>query len=264
LFSQQPTDPYAAAVLRGLPVSIILNCGIELWRNLEIDDDELLEIAIRDVSLQIQRQKEVEEGRWPPADDPQGCVQNTYSQDEVSEGDSIASAGRGDRLQHRFNPRVDPTILLLEIRKLTLNLDRFKFRIEKTEKRTIFDPTFEGQGTLSIKNISIRIRVECAKERLKASTSGPHTSVPVLHLRELEVGLDSVSLQVKDTGSDWLFNKVVDTFQDSITGIVRQNLRDQLMEQVNAFLGNGEQSATVQIVCPRLQRPHMLPIHAFS
>lgn len=40
--SQPPSDLYAASVLQGLPVSSVLNCGIELWRNLEIDDDELL------------------------------------------------------------------------------------------------------------------------------------------------------------------------------------------------------------------------------
>ena len=39
---QTPSDRYVASVLGGLPVSAVLNCGIELWRNLEIDDDELM------------------------------------------------------------------------------------------------------------------------------------------------------------------------------------------------------------------------------
>jgi hypothetical protein len=138
----------------------------------------------------------------------------------------------------RFNPRVDPTVLLLEIKKLSLNLERFRFRIEKNERRTIFDPVFEGQGTLSIKNIWIRIRVECAKERVKMGRAGSHSSTPILQVRELAVGLDSVKLQVKDTGSDWLFNKVVETFQEGITSIVRQNLQDQLLEQVNTMINN--------------------------
>ena len=53
-----PTDKYVATVLQGLPVSSTLNCAIELWRNLEIDDDELLEVAIRDVSYQIELHEE--------------------------------------------------------------------------------------------------------------------------------------------------------------------------------------------------------------
>lgn len=39
---QPPADRYVASILKGLPVSTVLNCGIELWRNLEIDDDELM------------------------------------------------------------------------------------------------------------------------------------------------------------------------------------------------------------------------------
>ena len=48
--------------LKGLPVSEVLKCGIELWQNLEIDDDELMQLAIRDVTYQIQLQKDLEDG----------------------------------------------------------------------------------------------------------------------------------------------------------------------------------------------------------
>ena len=48
--TQPPSDRYIASVLGGIPVTQVLNCTIELWRNLEIDDDELLEIVIREVS----------------------------------------------------------------------------------------------------------------------------------------------------------------------------------------------------------------------
>jgi len=40
--SQAPSDPYVAAALDGLPITSVLDCGIDLWRNLEIDDDELM------------------------------------------------------------------------------------------------------------------------------------------------------------------------------------------------------------------------------
>jgi hypothetical protein len=39
---QQPSDPYVSSVLHGLPITSVLNCAIDLWRNVEIDDDELL------------------------------------------------------------------------------------------------------------------------------------------------------------------------------------------------------------------------------
>ena len=43
---QHPTDPYMNSVLHGLPVTSIVNCAIELWRNLELSDDELLEVSL--------------------------------------------------------------------------------------------------------------------------------------------------------------------------------------------------------------------------
>jgi hypothetical protein len=124
---------------------------------------------------------------------------------------------------------------------LTLQLDKFLFRIEKNEKRTVLDPVFEGKGTLTIKNVSIRLRVECAKERAQRSSSGTNMDasfVPVLLLRELTISVENVWLKVKDTGfgSDWLLNKAVDAFADDITKVVEDNLRDQVQEQARKAL----------------------------
>lgn len=117
---QPPSDRYVASALHGLPVSAVLNCGIELWRNLEIDDDELLEIAIRDVSFQIRLQKEREEamseGRAvydfeePFAELSHGRTESSLDQ-KVKEGLSSSF----DNIRRRFNPRVDPTVLFLEM-----------------------------------------------------------------------------------------------------------------------------------------------------
>jgi hypothetical protein len=237
-------------VLQGLPVSAVLNCGIELWRNLEIDDDELLgafhnhilkdvnvvfqahpllscchlsEIAIRDVSYQIQLQKETEE-----ASDNVGAATSAEAQSsstirrlpQVPSGGSSSShmAGSFDSsVRHRFNPRIDPTVLFLEMKNLKLHLDNFFFRIEKKENRTVFDPVFEGHGMVSLQNVSIRLRIDCAKQRTRKRSGGAETSAPILLLRELDVVLENVRLKVKDTGfgSDWLLNRAVHVFADS-------------------------------------------------
>ncbi len=39
--------------LKGIPLSQVLGTAVQLWHDLEIDDDELIEIAVRDVSYQI-------------------------------------------------------------------------------------------------------------------------------------------------------------------------------------------------------------------
>jgi hypothetical protein len=231
-----PTDRYVATVLQGLPVSSVLNCAIELWRNLEIDDDELLEIAIRDVSYQIQLQEEREvageekgsEEDYSISGFPASPLQETLSHN-VSQG--------SDSVRHRFNPRVDPTVLYLEIKNLTFHLDNFKFRIEKHEdRRTVFDPVFEGSGSLLVRNVSIKVRVDCLKECSKVR--GRDFSVPVLQLRELDVNLERVSLKVQDTGADWLLNKVVKGFEDNITQIMAVNLSDQVRDQIDLALEN--------------------------
>jgi hypothetical protein len=214
-------------VLHGIPITKVLNCAIELWRNIEIDDDELLEIAIRDISYQIQLQMQREDGGAAASKKAiiNSNLAKTYSTEDfgISHSDSFASSQQqlstslkststeSDR--HRFNPRVDPTVLFLEIKRLTLNLDNFFFRIEKSKGKTIFDPVFEGRGMVSLKNVSIRLRVECAKERVikKASGMDVDISSPILQLRDLEVKLEKLLMTVRDTGfgSDWILNKAV-------------------------------------------------------
>lgn len=186
---QPPSDRYVASVLQGLPVSSVLNCAIELWRNLEIDDDELLEIAIRDVSFQIKLQQQREESGVTAAvtdvEDSAGCspmmpvspappLANTLQSTPASS--LVNSSSSLDSVRGRFNPRVDPTVLFLEMKNLTLNLDHFVFRIEKDLRRTVFDPVFEGRGMVALQNVSIRLRVECAKERVKRTGAGAEVS----------------------------------------------------------------------------------------
>lgn len=236
-----------ASVLQGLPVTGVLNCAIELWRSLEIDDDELLEIAVRDVSYQIQLHKEIEEGSSPSLQDVENGRDSSrqeipgvpVSHSGSSLGSRLRDSPLPDANRRRFNPRVDPTVLFLEMTNLTLQLDKFLFRIEKDEKRTIFDPVFEGCGMLSIQNISIKLRVECAKERSKKTAFGhPDVSTPILQLRELDVGLEQVKLKVKDTVSDWAINKVVNSFSDNITQVLEENLKEQILEQTRIGIEN--------------------------
>jgi hypothetical protein len=223
---QQPADRHVATVLRGLPISSVLNCGIELWRNLEIDDDELLEIAIRDVSFQIKLQKERE-----------GLQVDPFAHTLTPRLDSPpAQVKASDTSRRRFNPRVDPTVLFLEMRKLTLNLERFYFRIEKEERRTIFDPVFDGHGNICVQNVSILLRVECKKGRVLKL--GTYVTVPVLQLQDLNIKLEKVRFTVKDTGADWLLNGVVKQFQERLTEIVEANLKEQVHLHIQAALEN--------------------------
>jgi hypothetical protein len=223
-------DPNVATALRGMPISSVLSSAIELWRNLELDDDELLEIAIRDVSYQIQLEKEREEGFEPPFIMAPVECQGSWS-DGISLASSFGSTGSSSKLKqtrtsesvrHRFNPRIDPTVLYLEIKNLNLNLRNFQFRIEKNEKKTLFDPVFEGKGMVSLENISVRLRVECAKERLLVPAPNVDASTPILLLQELDVILDKLRMKVKDTGfgSDWILNRAVDVFEENITKVV--------------------------------------------
>lgn len=229
---QAPTDPYVASVLRGLPITSVLSCAIDLWRNLEIDDDELLEIAIRDVSYQIQLHKELEE-KAIEANPDQNLEALDLNNPAPGMRSSISGSASFDDTTKRFNPRLDPTVLLLEMKNLTLHLERFRFRIEKA-KRTIFDPVFEGCGTVSIQNLNILLRVECARERI--GKVGSSSVAPVLLLRELEVEIGTVRLKVEDTGADWLLNKAVKGFSENITEVVESNLKEQLQEQIQKAL----------------------------
>lgn len=123
---------------------------------------------------------------------------------------------------------------------LCLNLENFLFRIEKDERKTIFDPVLEGKGKLSIQNISLKLRVECAKERTQRGGLGADQASPVLQLRELDVSLERVTLQVRETGygSDWLLNRAVSAFSNEITQIVEENLREQIMQQTKNAIDN--------------------------
>ena len=193
------------------------------------------EIAIRDVSYQIQLHKELEEKGL----EVNGDIRTS---DELSRGrsspsnvaNSLSSLGSHEATQNRFNPRVDPTVLLLDMKNLTLHLERFRFRIEKAERRTIFDPIFEGSGTVSVQNLCILLRVECARERI--GNSGSDTVVPVLIQQELEVEIGNVRLKVEDTGADWLLNKAVKGFSDNITKLVKSNLKEQIQMQTKTVL----------------------------
>jgi len=243
---QTPTDRYAASVLHGLPVSQVLNCAIELWRNLEIDDDELLEIAIQDISyhIQLHDQREKKPNRTQAVQDSPATVDMLASASFGSHaGHQLAASSSSESERHRFNPRVDPTVLFLEIKNLNLNLENFQFRIEKGARKTIFDPIFEGRGKLSLRNVTIRLRVECAKERVKTSTNpglGVDISTPILQLRDLEVKLEKLQMTVKDTGfgSDWILNKAVEVFEEKLTEVVEGNLKEQIQEQVQNAIEN--------------------------
>ena len=215
-----------------------------MWRNLEIDDDELLEIAIQDISyhIELHDKQEKNSNRIVSLQDSQPMIDlipSTSFGSQASEPLTTSSISHEKR--HRFNPRVDPTVLFLEIRNLTLNLDNFVFRIEKGVRKTIFDPIFEGRGMLSLQNVTIRLRVECAKERVKTASLGANiVSTPILQLRSLDVELEKLQMTVKDTGfgSDWILNKVIEVFEQKLTEIVEGNLREQIHEQAQNAIDN--------------------------
>jgi hypothetical protein len=239
---KQPTDRYAAKVFRGLPVSSVLNCGIELWRNLEIDDDELLEIAIRDISYHIELHRKME------GSDSTETVEETVPSIDVDTsvsfgshlGMKLSDSSALEDSHRRFNPRVDPTVLFLEIKRLTLTLDNFFFRIEQSARATIFDPIFEGRGRLSLQSILISLRVEVAKQHVKKSQQGADVSIPILRLRDLEVSMEKLQLTVTDTsfGSDWILNKAVSMFEEKLTAVVEDNLKQQIREQLDKLIEN--------------------------
>ena len=190
-----------------------------------MDDDELMEIAIRDVSYQIQLHNTNDDKIDPDRDNGLEC-QDSWDDggsSTISYGSSNAKllhTKSSENSRRRFNPRVDPTVLYLEIKRLKLNLENFQFRIEKNKKETIFDPVFEGVGMLSLENVTIRLRIECTKEKLKGSSST--TYAPILQLKELDVHLEKLRMKVKDTGfgSDWILNKAVDVFEHNVTRVV--------------------------------------------
>ncbi|KAL7550468.1 hypothetical protein ACHAWF_013694, partial [Thalassiosira exigua] len=191
--------------LTGLPMSDRLKTNIDLWQTSAISDFELLETAIREVSYQIQLQKEREEKGIPLP--PQA---------------------------NRFNPRADPTVLFLDIKNLTLRLEEFGFRVEKGQPLTIFDPVFEGCGSITVKNVSITLKVEVKKERV--FRGGLETSRPVFLLSSLNVELERLRLEFQETGADWILNAVLKGFSQQITDIVQDNLKQQIVKQVHTAL----------------------------
>jgi len=199
--------------LIGLPMSDKLKTQIDLWQTSAISDFELLETAIREVSYQIQLQKEREENGIEPPTPRQTSKPNTTK---------------------RFNPRLDPTVLFLEIKNLTLLLEEFGFRVEKGEPLTVFDPVFEGCGSITVKNVSITLKVEVKKER--AFRGGIEMPRPVLQLAKFEVRLEKLKLEFMETGADWILNAVLKGFSHQITEVVQENLEEQIVKQVHTVL----------------------------
>jgi len=114
-------------------------------------------------------------------------------------------------------------------------LTNFAFE-SKRKTKTIFDPVFEGLGSISIQNVSIKIRVECRKERIQKF--GNEITVPVLQCQELEVKLQKVNLSVKETGADWILNKAVKQFSKNITEAIEANLKEEIRNQIDKALEN--------------------------
>jgi hypothetical protein len=180
-----------------------------LWQAFEVSDFELLETAIREVSYQIQLQKERED-----------------------EGELPRSSGK--HASQLFNPRENPTVLFLDIHNLTLRLDDFSFRVEKGQPMTIFDPVFEGRAGIIVKNVSITLKVKVERERL--FRDGVEIPRPVLQLSMFDVRLEKLKLKFMQTGADWILNAVLKGFDHQITAVVQENLKEQIMKQVHAVL----------------------------
>lgn len=177
------------------------------WQALEVSDFDLLETAIREVSFQIQLQKEREEDGEP------------------------TSRNAKNKL---FNPRLDPTVLFLDIQNLTLRLEDFSFRVEKGQPMTIFDPVFEGRAGIIVKNVSITLQVKVEKERF--IRDGVEIFRPVLQLSMFDVKLEKLKLKFMQTGADWILNAVLKGFDHQITAAVEENLKEQIMKQVHILL----------------------------
>ena len=192
-------------------MSDTLKAGIDLWQVSAISDDELLEIAIRDVSYQISHT------------------------DDICNGGTKSFSQQSSQQRHEFNPREDPTVLFLDIKNLTMNLNEFTFRVEKKEP-TIFDPVFEGGGSIMVKNLSLVLKVEIKKERVKKN--GVELYRPVFHLATLDVGLDKLKIVFTETGADWLLNSVLKGFRRQTSEIVEAILKEQITQQVHSLLEN--------------------------
>jgi hypothetical protein len=265
----------------GMPVSEVLHTAIELWHDLEIDDDELMEIVIKEVSYHIsikppdgeEDQHEAElssplsqhatgtpyydsSSHYYPCGDEDDDA-NIFNPRSLEghpmiiapfSNDSHVNQNRAPEVR-RFNPKKDSTVLHLEMKHLSCQLDHFKFRLEPSQSRatTIFDPVFEGTGTLTIKDLSLTLGIECRKERFSSKRSGeggddPDCSatsseaVPVLQVQELDVSLDEVKLKFSNTGLDWLLNPILKGLREGMTEVIEATLREQLELQIHEAL----------------------------
>lgn len=234
---KQCIDP----ALRGLPVSEVLQCGIELWQNLEMDDDELMQLAIRDVSYQIKLQEESEKSKDDATRemrDEANFMSSSFIQESPS--DVSTSFGNGaevdEKAAWRYNPRKDPTLLYIELLNMTFALNDFLFRVEPAERSTIFDPVFEGYGSLMIKNVSIKLRLECRKERIQKLDT--EVFVPALQVETLEVALEKVKFRFKSTGADWLLNGLVKGFREVISDVVETKTKEAIVQQIEETIVN--------------------------
>lgn len=205
--------PGVPSQLQDLPLSESLKTAIDLWQSSAICDFEFLQIVIREVSSNI----ELHSGE-----------ENPIGTDEALSATSPFSISFKP-----FNPRVDATALLLEMKNLTLHLDEFIFRVEKADK-TIFDPVFEGSGSLTVKNVCISLRVEVKKDHLKKA--GRRSERPLFQLATFEISLEKLSISFRDTGADWVLNTVLKGFRDQITQVVQDNVKDQIKKQVHIAL----------------------------
>ena len=194
-------------------MSDTLKAGIDLWQSSAISDFELLEIAIRDVSYQISH----------TSDSRNGGAQSVYQQPSRQPSPNV------------FNPKEDPTVLFLDIKNLTMNLNEFTFRVEKKEP-AIFDPVFEGGGSIMVKNLSLALKVEIKKERVKKN--GVELYRPVFHLTTLDVGLEKLKIVFTETGAYWLLNSVLKGFRRQTSEIVEAILKEQITQQVHSLLEN--------------------------
>lgn len=238
--------------LNDLPLSDVLLCAIDLWEHLQIDDDELLEIAIGDISNEIRKVDSSQDvpmnddftKRWSNDAKRIKDMHQDYRKKSVSfENIAIVNSLSFDNSDRKFDPRVDPTILYLHMSQLTCCLDDFTYRIEPEMRKSIFDPVFEGIGTLAIKNVSLKVRIELRKERVKKFEN--EVIVPVLQLCELDVGLEKVQFYFKETGLDWLLNKIIENFAQLITQLVRDNLFSQISKTFINTLENLNNSLQV-------------------
>ncbi len=182
-----------------------------MWQSAAISDFQLLESAIGEVTRQIQLQKEREENGilHPP------------------------------RCKHEhFDPKSDPTILFLDIKNLTLRLEDFGFRVEKAQPK-LFDPVFEGRGSIAVKNVSITLKVEIKKRTMMLN--GLNTLRPILQLSRFEIRLEKLKLGFQETGADWFWNALLKGFRHQITDVVQANLKENIKKQIRAVLAQANE-----------------------